>query len=135
MTQLVGLPVWLWVPQQWWAARSASASVPGLTVTATAVPDRIVWQTGDGNQVVCRGPGTPWRPGMDAAKPSPTCGHTYRSPSSAQPGGKFRVVATVVWRVTWAGGGQSGTEPALGTSTTTTLRVGESQALLTPQRR
>ncbi|GAA3393350.1 hypothetical protein GCM10020369_58560 [Cryptosporangium minutisporangium] len=130
----MGLPAWFWVPAGWWAARSASASVPGLTVTATAVPAQVVWETGDGSRVVCQGPGTPWRPGMDASKPSPDCGHTYARPSSAEPGGVFRLTVTVQWRVTWAGGGQSGAVPALGTSSTTTLRVGESEALLTPQR-
>ncbi|TQS42760.1 hypothetical protein [Cryptosporangium phraense] len=105
-----------------------------MTVTATAVPERIVWDPGDGGRVVCRGPGTPWRPGTDPSKPSPDCGYTFASPSTAEPDGVFRLVASVQWRVTWAGGGQSGVVPALGTSTTTTLRVGESQALVTPTR-
>jgi hypothetical protein len=40
---------------------------------------------GDGSQVVCRGPGTPYS-GGDPARPSPDCGHTYQQSSARQPG-------------------------------------------------
>ena len=39
--------------------------------------------------------------------------------------------ATVTWGVTWEGGGQTGSLPALTTTTTTTFRVAESQAINT----
>src|SRR5690606_30446017 len=46
--QLVRLPTWLWLAGDSWQRQTASASVPGLTVTAVAVPTRATWQMGDG---------------------------------------------------------------------------------------
>jgi len=79
--------------------------------------------TGDGATVTCRGPGRPWRSGGDPHAASPTCGHTYTSP------GRYRVRVTVTWQVSWAGGGTSGTVPAVTTTSTRVVRVSESQAL------
>jgi hypothetical protein len=47
------------------------------------------------------------------------------------PGGAFPVTATVSWQVAWAGGGQGGTEPALSTTSVTTVQVAEVQAVVT----
>lgn len=121
--QLVHLPTWIWVDRAVWTARSATASVPGLSVTATATPTKMVISTGDGTTVTCQGPGTPWAAGRDPHASSPTCGHTYTSP------GWRRLTATVTWSVSWAGGGASGAVPALSTTSTRTVRVTESQAL------
>lgn len=104
---LVGLPVWLWtaVSPQTWGPISATASVPGLSVTATAWATRIVWQMGDGHSVTCTNPGTPYRREYGRT-PSPTCGYPagYADPSNP----RYTVVATTTWHVTWAGGGESG---------------------------
>lgn len=127
--QLVNLPTWVWLGG--WAPVSASAAVPGVSVTATARPTSAVWTFGDGSRVVCAGPGSPYRAGDDPHAPSPTCGHTYTRPSSGQPGGAFPVRVTVSWSVSWAGGGQGGTEPALQTIARATFRVAESQAVNT----
>jgi hypothetical protein len=121
--QLVHLPTWLWVDAPAWSARSATASVPGLSVTATATPVTMVWSTGDGATVTCQGPGTPWRPGNDPAAPSPDCGHTYDSPSTP---GSYTLRATVTWSVAWAGGVLTGNEPALTSTATTDVRVQQS---------
>lgn len=121
--QLVHLPTWMWVDRAVWAPRSATAVVPGLSVTATATPTRMVVSTGDGGVVTCRGPGTPWTPVEDPDASSPTCGHTYTRP------GAFTLTAEVGWSVSWAGGGQSGTAPAVTTTSTRTVLVTESQAL------
>jgi hypothetical protein len=60
--QIVNVPTWLWVDPATWGPRSATASVPNESATATAVPVMVTWTMGDGSQVVCRGPGTPiWR--------------------------------------------------------------------------
>jgi hypothetical protein len=40
------------------------------------------------------------------------------------------VTATVTWEITWTGGGEQGTLPALETTSTTVFRVAESQALI-----
>lgn len=124
---LVGLPTWLWITQGSWGARSASASVPGVTVTARAQATQVVWATGDGATVRCAGPGTAWSPG--AASPSavsPTCGHTYRRGAAGAAG---RLSATVSWSISWSGAGQSGALPPLSTRASVPIRVDESQAI------
>ena len=128
--QLVSVPTWLWIDPGSWQPRKATAQVPGLVVTATATPSRVVWSTGDGTTVTCTGPGTAWTPGTDPATPSPTCGHTYRHSSAGMPGGAFPVSATVSWTVAWAGGGQGGTVPGLSTTSTAAVRVAEVQAVV-----
>lgn len=121
--QLVYVPMWLWLDASSWGTRSATASVPGLSVTATATADRLVLSTGDGATVVCRGAGTAWTTGTDPGAASPTCGHTYVT------AGPTRLTATVTWEVAWAGGGTAGMVPALTTTATQTVQVAESQAL------
>ena len=121
--QIVYLPTWIWLDASSWGSRSATASVPGLSVTATATAVGLVVTTGDGASVTCPGPGTAWVSGMDANASSPTCGHTYTRP------GTFTLTATVTWTVTWVGGGQSGTVPDLVTTATQPVAVTEAQAL------
>src|SRR5256885_1822238 len=123
---LVNVPVWLWLDPASWGARSATASVPALSVTATATPASLVFSTGDGATVACAGPGTPWSPAVDPRAASPTCGHTYSAPST---GGTFTLSATVTWHVAWAGGGQTGVVPDLHTTAQVALAVGESQTV------
>lgn len=128
--QLVNLPTWLWLDGDW-APIEATASVPGVSVTARAVPRSATWVMGDGSEVVCRGPGTPYAPGADPASPSPDCGHTYGVSSAGRPGEVFTVAVTVNWTVTWSGAGDSGTFPGLTTGGEAAFRVAESQALIT----
>jgi hypothetical protein len=125
--QLVFVPTWLWIEPVAWTARSATAAVPGLSVTATATPIRVVWSTGDGATLTCRVPGTPWRPGTDPMLASPDCGHTYTHAST----GPALLTATITWAVSWVGGGAGGTEPALTSTASLRLPVIEAQALTT----
>jgi hypothetical protein len=123
-TGLVGLPTWLWVdatPASWGPA-TATAAVPGLSVTATAVVDRITWTMGDGATVTCTSPGAPYTPARGALS-SPDCGHTYVRP------GVYTVTASTHWSVTWARGGQTGTLEATRTTSVGDIRTGEMQAL------
>ena len=129
--QLVNLPTWLWLDAQTWAAQSATATVPGISVTATATPRSVSWSMGDGNIVTCAGPGTAYVPSANPTSGSPTCGYTYRRSSSGQPAAAFTLTATVHWTVTWAGGGQGGTFADLATTTAAAVSVAESQALNT----
>lgn len=117
------VPVWLWVAGSSWSSRSATASVPGLSVTATATPTKVVWQLGDGKPSITCGQGTTWTAGTDPRKASPTCGHTYDRPATRT------LTATITWTVTWAGGGQSGTVPNLTTTAQTTVHVAEAPAV------
>ncbi len=131
--QLVHLPTWLWLARGSWGSRSAIASVPGVSVTAVARPQKVVWKLGDGSPVTCKGPGTPYggKSAVSAKRPSPDCGHTYRSSSAGQPGGAYAVSATVHWTVSWSGAGESGTFPGMTTTATAGFLVRESQALNT----
>jgi len=119
---LVGLPVWLWtaVTPATWGPASATAAVPGLSVTATAKAEKITWSMGDGNSVTCRNPGTEYKATFGRAE-SPTCGYHrgYQLPSSTQSNGRYTVTGTTTWQVTWIGGGQSGDLTVTRTSTTT----------------
>lgn len=126
---LVNLPSWLWLDRSSWAPVSATASVPGVSVTATATPDSVTWHMGDGSTVTCDNPGTPYRAGTDPKKPSPDCGHTYRRSSLGEPNDRFSVSATVAWTVRWSGAGRSGTFPGLTTTQETSFAVAESQAV------
>jgi hypothetical protein len=132
--QLVNLPTWLWLDSASWGARSATAQVPGVSVTAVARPTWVSWSMGDGTSVTCSGQGSPFPAGGDAGAASPDCGHTYRISSARQNSQAFPVTATVHWSVTWWGAGQRGTFPDLTTSTSTQFRVAEAQALGTGMR-
>ena len=134
----VGLPVWMWVDGG--AAASgpltATATAGPTTVAATATLDRIEWSMGPaGATVVCQGPGTPAPANIPlyAGQNSPTCGYTYalRSlPERTGGTGRWPVTATSVWRITWAGGGQTGGQE-LPLTAGTDLAVGELQAVIT----
>lgn len=128
-TQLVNLPTWLWMDRGQWQPQTATASVPGVSVSATATPKSVTWSMGDGSTITCQGAGSPFPSGGDPKAPSPDCGHTYRQTSQGQPNNTYPVSATVHWTVTWSGAGQSGTFPDLTTTSNATFAVAESQAL------
>ncbi len=132
--KLVNLPTWLWVSRGSWGTRQATASVPGVSVTAVATPTSVSWSMGDGQNVKCSGPGTPYSADAEPTAASPDCGHTYRRSSAAVPGRHFVVTATVRWTVTWFGAGAGGTFPDMTTSATAAFRVAEVQALGTGRR-
>ncbi|MGW4560999.1 ATP/GTP-binding protein [Streptomyces sp. NPDC004561] len=110
---VVGMPMWMWVNQgpTTYGPNSASASLAGVTVTATAKVSSISWDMGDGTDaVVCNGPGTKYEASMGKA-PSPNCGHVYDKASTSETGGKFHGTATATWTVDWtvtAGPGENG---------------------------
>lgn len=128
--QLVTLPTWLWLSSGW-QQQSATASVPGVFVTAVASPISLVWSMGDGTAVTCRDAGIPFPSGGDPEAPSPACGHTYQSSSAGQPNDAYPVSAIVHWSITWSGAGQSGEFPDMTTTAATAFRVVESQAINT----
>jgi hypothetical protein len=131
--QLVNLPTLLWVGQASWGARTATASVPGLAVTVTAVPVTVTWRMGEGGVVVCRGPGTRFDPAADQPAQPGACSYTYRRSSAGAPAGRFTVTATTTWRITWTavGAADAGILPPLSRSSQTALRVAEVQAINT----
>ena len=129
--QLVNLPTWLWLDRGSWGEVSATASVPGVSVTAVAKPTSVRWSMGDGGSVTCTGPGTPFQAGGAPKSASPDCGYTYRTSSAGQRGEAFGVTATVNWTVTWSGAGQGGVFPNMTTSASVAFRVAESQGIAT----
>ncbi len=129
-TGLIGLPTYLWVSNpgpRTLGPITDSETEGGVTVTLTAKVSRVVWNLGDGTTITCSGAGTPYRNEF-GARPSPTCGHVYKHPSTSLPGGAYRVTATAVWDVAWTGGGQTGVIP-FEVSSETSIRMSEAQAL------
>lgn len=116
--KIVNLATWAWVGN--WLPVFASATVPGVSATATATPYAATWSWGDGATTVCRGPGTPYVDGeSDSAAPSPDCGHTYVVDSGREPDLRFPVRAEVRWRIVWSSStGESGAFPDLTSSAT-----------------
>lgn len=129
--QVVHVPVWWWIEPGWWNTRTATASIPALTITARATPTQVTWYPGDGTSVTCNGPGTPWSTNRDPAEPSPTCGYTYTTTSRTSPGGTYTLRAVVAWQITWSGGDMSGTVPGITTSSTTQVTVTELRSVTT----
>jgi hypothetical protein len=130
--QLVGVSAWLWVNSAAWQPSTVTATVDGVSATATATPTQVVWNMGDGQSVTCDGPGTPY----DASQPNATtdCSYTWRTPSSSQASSTYQVTATIEFSVTWtaagaAGGGNLGLVP--GAVDAAQVTVGESEALNT----
>lgn len=129
----VGIPVWLWVenPQPLtYGPYSKTATLGGVTVTATATVSGVTWSSGDGQTVNC-GAGTAFNEaamGNQVATDSPTCGFRYTHTSK---GGTFPVTATSHWTVNWTGGGTDGTIAVRDTQSATTVHVGELQSVNT----
>jgi len=127
--QVVNFPTWLWLGAGSFAARSRTVTVPGESVTATAVPVSASWTMGDGSTVTCAGPGTPYTPATPPLSRSPDCGHTYLQPSIGQPAGRYPVTVTARWQISWAGAGRAGVLPDLLRTATTSFRVAEVQTV------
>jgi len=99
---LVGLPVWMWTPvtESTWGPATASLTALGITVSVEANAERITWAMGDGAQVHCDHPGTPYHPDYRADE-SPTCGHVYTEPSRSLSSGRYPITATTQWLIEW----------------------------------
>ena len=91
---LVGLHTWFWIDASSLATAQATASVPGITVVATATPSAIRFDFGDGTSMECPGAGTPWTPGSPEG-PS-DCSHLYER------AGNYTVTAGVLWSGTYS---------------------------------
>ncbi len=122
---IVGLPVWMWVDspsEQTFGPMTRSASLGGVTVTATASVSKIWWQMGDGGAVTCWSAGTPYTDGHGGEQ-SPDCGYIY----SKQ--GTYTIRATSYWSVDWtATTGVSGSIP-LEFTQSRMVQVGEIQVV------
>jgi hypothetical protein len=129
--QLVGLSTWLWLEPGSWATLDATASVPGLSATATAIPTRVRWDMGDGTVVTCDGPGVAYDPARDDEAQSTDCKHTYQHVSAGEPSGAYAATVAVEWAITWsATNGQGGTLPGTSRGTSFPVPVAERQAVV-----
>ncbi len=128
---LVNMPVWLWVDmtENTWGPIVRSASVPGLSVTATARVKAVNWSMGDGNTIRCEGAGTPYDKSM-GVKDSPDCGHRYKRTSRELPKCAYPVTATAQWDITWQSTlGDTG-QISMTQQAATQLRIGEAVPVL-----
>lgn len=129
--QVVHVDSWLWIDDAVWTTHTASASAGGVTTTVTATPQRVIWDMGNDDLVVCDGPGTAYDPGRPSADQTTDCSYTYEHSSADQPGEAYRVTATVEWEMSWSvmGAAGGGALPVMFTAAPTAVRVAEMQAL------
>ncbi|MEV2279417.1 hypothetical protein AB0I72_27955 [Nocardiopsis sp. NPDC049922] len=130
--RFVNLPSWMWVDEQDWEPVSATASVSAGSVTVVASPRRVVWDTGDGHEVVCEAPGTVFSPDVYREEGSPDCGHTYTTLPPGGAGATVDLVAVWEWAVSWsASDGRGGELADLTTASTVAVPVSEIHAVVT----
>lgn len=124
----VQVPIWLWLERSWWQPYEATANAGRVWSSVRATPVATTWNLGDGSSVSCRGPGTPWQPGV--TEDASTCTHTYRTSSASRPGGMFGMEATVTFEVAWTSNATGGgTLPAITRTSSIEVEVGEIQAI------
>lgn len=137
----VNLPTWFWVSPSVWHPFTATAHAGRIAATATATPVQVVFFTGDGGSVTCKGPGTVYDRSESSSEQTTACVHAYKSSSVSQPSpngnpndATYVVEATITWDVTWtaAGAPGGGTLPPLTTTSTARLRVEQIESVETP---
>ena len=137
---------YLWVNDP--GTLTATAAVPGLSVTATAELTSTTWSTGEPvdldhvNSRVpafdCEGAGEPAQPGWEQRATYPaasTCVYDYqwRSTTDRTADGTWPLIVTTTWSITWtATNGITGTATRAQTSAPLDVHVGEWQAVLIP---
>ncbi|MEV2276810.1 hypothetical protein AB0I72_14640 [Nocardiopsis sp. NPDC049922] len=129
---LVNTPLWLWIDDQTWAPVTATAEIPGWSLTITATPRESRWAMGDGEEVVCEGPGTAFDPERhDPESASPDCGHAYTRASVAREGGTYTLTTGVVWDIAWEfSDGTAGARDSVTTTSEVEVAVDEAQGLV-----
>lgn len=128
--QIVQLPTWMWVDGQAWKTHTARAEAGGAWADAKAVPTRVIWNMGNGDTVVCNGPGKPYDTRRPGKAQSSNCTYTYETSSAGRPHNRYTVSATVVYRATWKGSnGSGGSLGEIRKTSSTPVRVAEIQAL------
>lgn len=129
--QVVNVPTWMWLDESAWQAVSASASAGAVSVTTTATPATVEWAMGNGDVVVCGGPGTPYDASRPASEQHSDCTYTYRRSSAGQPAGAFTVTVTTTWTVSWtvAGAPGGGSLGIASRTSSSSVRVAEIQAV------
>lgn len=120
---LVQLPSFYWVTNG--RARTATATLDGVTATARAVPE-ITTVTTDEGTVQCAGTGLPWSEGMGRENvPVGACAPVFHQVHDST-----TVQVAVTWRITWSGSdGDGGTLAPFEATTDVPLRVLQREAV------
>ena len=128
----VGAPVFMWTTPgpTTFGPQVLTASQGGVSITAAAKVDRIVWDMGDGTSVTCHTPGTVYQDSYGFGD-SPDCGHRYTRTSAGKPNNAYPISATSYWVVNWTGPAGSAGQITLDLIARTNIVVGELQALVT----
>lgn len=116
---LVNIYTWFW-DKAGFAPLSKTASLNGVSATATAKPTTLVFDPGDGSgPVVCTGPGREWtRSDGFNAPDDGGCGFMYKKVTAGDV--PLKATLTVTWTVSWTGStGAAGTLAPLSTTTPT----------------
>lgn len=119
---MVAIDTWFWVDGVPPEGETATASVPGIEVVATASPGGVNYDLGDGTTLECSGTGTPYSPGATS-----DCTHDYQS------AGVYTITSTILWTGTYTVNGQGPfpIETAVARTATFDLPVNEAQAINT----
>ncbi len=128
----VGAPVYMWTTRgpTTFGPQVLTGSAGGITITATARVERIIWDMGDGTTVTCRTAGTPYEDRY-GFRDSPDCGHRYSKTSAGKPNNAYPIRATSYWVVDWTGPAGASGQIRLDLTSTTSIVVGELQAVVT----
>lgn len=130
--RFVNLASWMWIAEGDWEPVTVTASVSAGAVTVVATPQRVVWDTGDGGQVVCTGPGTPFSRAAASENGSPDCGHTYTALPPGGAGAKVDLIAVWEWGISWSTtDGRGGELEDLTTSSSVAVAVSEIHSVVT----
>lgn len=112
---LVQTPTWLWLSPSYWRTYTTTIVVMGYVVTIFATPTVVRWNMGNGDSVLCVGPGTPWIFGFSDALS--TCKYTYRNSSDGKARDRYKITATVTFVGSFTSVGLGGMRGPLGAVT------------------
>ena len=125
---LVGMDTWVWATGNTPTSVTATATTGSTTATITAGSSGLQLSAPDG-KATCTGFGIPWHSGMPEG--SSPCTISFNR-SSAHLGGTTPLTIQVAYSASYtATDGNSGTLPAITTTSTTNLPVAEVQTLTT----
>ena len=126
---IVNLETWLWITDPWQPLTKSDAR-GGISVSVTATPTQVIWDTGDGETETCFDGGTPWA--THSTEGGTQCSHTYIRSSAGEPQDAYQLTATVYWIFEWTlNGTPQGQFATYEPATTLTHQVGEILAVNT----
>lgn len=123
-------PTWLHVDEAAWQPVSATASIPPLSITATATPVETIWVGGDQPARISCGAGTAFNLGAAFDSQTTDCSMAWMHSSAT---GEQKLSLDVRWEVRFECSAicGAGALPDIVTSSSRTVRVAEVQALVT----